>query len=255
VRRSAVGLVELVTTNTQRSDVIDDSRPVVRVVERGIERPTTQTTDDGVSDDARPQSAPLCGVYPVTDVLGHGHTPILHSRGPMPLITISPADRRTAVQAAPAAARVLGDVEDRVRRSRVWDAPKGGVIDHLDVMAYIRRIADEYTLTECAYDPRFFEVPALTLTDEGLNMVEFSQSPERMGPACAQALELIVLGKVAHDGDPVLTAHVSAAVKRENDRGWTLSKGRSKRKIDACIAMVIALSRATAADQSGPTLW
>src|SRR5664280_448977 len=140
-------------------------------------------------------------------------------------------------------------------RSRVWEAPKGGVIDHLEVMAYIRRIANEYTLTEVAYDPRFFEVPALILGDEGLNMVEFSQSPERMAPACSQALELIALGKVAHDGDPVLTAHVSAAVKRENDRGWTLSKGKSKRKIDACIAMVIALARASAVDQSVVTLW
>ncbi|HEX7461753.1 MAG TPA: terminase TerL endonuclease subunit [Dermatophilaceae bacterium] len=66
---------------------------------------------------------------------------------------------------------------------------------------------------------------------------------------------MIALGKVAHDGDPVLTAHVSAAVKRENDRGWTLSKGKSKRKIDACIAMVIALARASAVDQSVVTLW
>jgi phage terminase large subunit-like protein len=140
-------------------------------------------------------------------------------------------------------------------RSRVWDAPKGGVIDHLEVMAYIRRIADQYVLRECAYDPRFFEVPSLTLRDEGLNMVEVPQTPERMAPACSAALELIVQGKVAHDGDPVLTAHVSAAVKRENDRGWTLSKGRSKRKIDACIALIIALSRAQVAEQSVVTLW
>jgi phage terminase large subunit-like protein len=142
-----------------------------------------------------------------------------------------------------------------VVRSRVWDAPKGGVIDHLEVMAYIRRIANEYTLRECAYDPRFFEVPALILADEGLNMVEVAQTPERMAPACSGALELIALGKVAHDGDPVLTAHVSAAVKRENDRGWTLSKGKSKRKIDACIAMVIALSRASAAELAQVNLW
>jgi phage terminase large subunit-like protein len=30
-----------------------------------------------------------------------------------------------------------------------------------------------------------------------------------------------------------------------SDKGWTLSKGKSKRKIDACIAMVMALDRAT----------
>jgi phage terminase large subunit-like protein len=30
-----------------------------------------------------------------------------------------------------------------------------------------------------------------------------------------------------------------------SDKGWTLSKGKSRRKIDACIAMVMALDRAT----------
>jgi hypothetical protein len=29
------------------------------------------------------------------------------------------------------------------------------------------------------------------------------------------------------------------------DQGWRLSKGKSKRKIDACIAMVMAIDRAT----------
>jgi hypothetical protein len=33
---------------------------------------------------------------------------------------------------------------------------------------------------------------------------------------------------------------VLSAVQREGERGWTLSKGRSKRKIDARIAMVLA---------------
>jgi hypothetical protein len=38
----------------------------------------------------------------------------------------------------------------------------------------------------------------------------------------------------------VLEDHVLSAVQREGERGWTLSKGRSKRKIDACIAMALA---------------
>ena len=35
-------------------------------------------------------------------------------------------------------------------------------------------------------------------------------------------------------------------VQKQTDNGWRLSKGRSKRKIDSCIAMVMALDRATA---------
>jgi phage terminase large subunit-like protein len=37
-----------------------------------------------------------------------------------------------------------------------------------------------------------------------------------------------------------------SASQRQTDSGWRLSKGKSKRKIDACIAMVMALDRATA---------
>jgi phage terminase large subunit-like protein len=38
---------------------------------------------------------------------------------------------------------------------------------------------------------------------------------------------------------------VLSAAQRMTDTGWRLSKGKSKRKIDACIAMVMALDRAT----------
>jgi phage terminase large subunit-like protein len=66
-----------------------------------------------------------------------------------------------------------------------------------------------------------------------------------MVPACGNAYELIVAGRVAHDGSPTFTDHVLSAAQRMSDSGWRLSKGKSKRKIDACIAMVMALDRAT----------
>ena len=39
-----------------------------------------------------------------------------------------------------------------------------------------------------------------------------------------------------------------SAAQRITDMGWRLSKGRSKRKIDSCIAMVMMLDRITAPD-------
>ena len=59
------------------------------------------------------------------------------------------------------------------------------------------------------------------------------------------SVEMIVAKKVAHDGAPTFTDQVLSAAQRMSDKGWTLSKGKSKRKIDACIAMVMALDRAT----------
>ena len=130
-----------------------------------------------------------------------------------------------------------------VVRSKVW-RPAGGKIDHLEVMAHVRAEAQRFTIRSVAYDPRFLEVPAQMLADEGYPMVEVPQSAERMVPACGLAYELIASERIIHDGDPVLADHVNSAVRRENDRGWALSKGRSKRHIDACIAMVIGLHEA-----------
>jgi hypothetical protein len=50
----------------------------------------------------------------------------------------------------------------------------------------------------------------------------------------------------AHDETPALTVQILAAVPRQTDTGWRPSKGKSKRKIDAAIALVTALDRATA---------
>lgn len=133
-----------------------------------------------------------------------------------------------------------------VTRSRVWTAPRGGKIDHKDVMQHLRDLASRYRIRTVSYDPRFFEVPALDLTDEGLPMLEVPQSPERMVPACLLAYGMIVGGEVAHDGDPVLAGHVNGAVQREGERGWTLSKGKSGRHIDACIALILAMHEAVA---------
>ncbi|MGH3097904.1 MAG: terminase TerL endonuclease subunit [Streptosporangiales bacterium] len=144
------------------------------------------------------------------------------------------------------------DDERVVVRSRVFTAPVDGRIDHLDVLEHIRALGRAYTVAEITYDPRFFEVPARILEDEGFNMVEFPQSAERMSPAVGHAYEVIIDGGVVHDGDRDLTDHVQSAVPRPNERGFSLSKGKSRHKIDACIALVIALWRLYAPDEVEP---
>jgi phage terminase large subunit-like protein len=76
-------------------------------------------------------------------------------------------------------------------------------------------------------------------------MIEFPQTAQRMNPACGNAYELISSQRVAHDGDPTLTDHVLSAEPRASGEGWRLSKGKARRKIDACIALVMALDVAT----------
>jgi len=131
-----------------------------------------------------------------------------------------------------------------VVRARIWQPELEGV-DVADVEHHLRQIHSDYEVQEFAFDPAYFQRSAEALADEGLPMVEFPQSGARMIPACGNAYEMIVNAKIAHDGSPTFTDQVLSAAQRMTDTGWRLSKGKSKRKIDACIAMVMALDRAT----------
>lgn len=132
--------------------------------------------------------------------------------------------------------------------SKVWE-PTDGRIDHYAVKQHLKDLSRTYDVEQYDADPRLFELIGVELLDEGLPVRDFPQSPERMYPACSNLYELIVSGRLVHGGDPTLTDHVLSAAQRKSEQGWTLSKGRSKRKIDACIALVMATYEATRTDE------
>ena len=57
-------------------------------------------------------------------------------------------------------------------------------------------------------------------------------------------LELIKRGELRHDGHLVMAQHVLNAVPRFNERGFTLQKSKSRGRIDAAIALALAVDRA-----------
>jgi phage terminase large subunit-like protein len=139
----------------------------------------------------------------------------------------------------------VGWVGDRlVSEAKIW-LPDGGVMDVFAVESFLRELAQRFDVQEIAFDPAFFQRSAEVLAEDGFPMVEFPQSPQRMVPACGNLYELIVNRKLAHDGSPVFADQVLSAAQRMKDNGWTLSKGKSKRKIDAVIALAMATDRAT----------
>lgn len=127
---------------------------------------------------------------------------------------------------------------------RLWVPTPDRPVDVTDVMHHLRQLDQQFVLAAVAYDPRLFDVPAITLLDEGLPMVEIPQSVERMTPACGTAYELIQRGELTHDGDPGFAGQVLNAMARFNERGFVLAKGKSRGRIDAAIALVLALDRA-----------
>lgn len=126
---------------------------------------------------------------------------------------------------------------------RLWVPTKDEPVDTTDVMQHIRELADRYDLQTVGYDPRFFDVPAKMLTDEGIAMVEQPQTLERMTPAIGSLYELIRSGGLTHDGDDAFGSQVLNATPRFNDRGFTLAKGKSRGRIDAAVALALAVDR------------
>lgn len=127
-----------------------------------------------------------------------------------------------------------------VVRAKVW-VPTEQQTDVAEVMQHVRELALQFKVHRVVYDPKYFDVPAAQLMDEGIPMLEFPQVAARMIPACGYAYEQIVAGNIVHGGDPVLTDHILSAQQRMSEGGWRLSKGKSTRHIDAAIAMCMAL--------------
>jgi len=154
--------------------------------------------------------------------------------------------------------------------ARLWRRPDGRVVVEAEVYAprgdgtavdlslveaAIRRNAGRYSVVTVAFDPWSFARSAEELADFGLNMIEVPQSAERLTTASQDLYTAIVSGEIAHNGDPVLAAHVRAGAVKQHERGWRLVKGKSSRPIDALIAMALAHSQLDAGfTYDGPLL-
>lgn len=140
------------------------------------------------------------------------------------------------------AVRATQDAHDGTIRTQAWSwVPSGTVVDVAAVEGLIIELHQSGSMTACGYDPAFFEASAQRLLDLGVPMEEFPQSNPRLVPACQNAYELICGGLVVHDDEPIPAGQVTAAVPFATSEGWRLSKGRSKKKIDSAIALVMAL--------------
>lgn len=139
--------------------------------------------------------------------------------------------------------------DDRIISQATVFSPSPGVpLDLAKVENHLRELAEQYVVWEVRYDRWSFERSAQMLSDEGLLMVDVPMTNERVVPMSAGLYELIVSGRLVHDGDPVLAAHVAAGTIRETERGWRIAKGKAKRPMDALVALMLA---ASGANQSG----
>lgn len=140
------------------------------------------------------------------------------------------------------AAGMVGDKLHLRARIRVPTAATPVAV--ADARADILELSQELDVTQVVYDPHQFQESAEMLEERGLIMEEMPQTDARMGPASETLYELIRSGRVVHDGDPLLRAHILAAVPATTERGVRISKRKSKAHIDAAVAAAMAASSA-----------
>lgn len=106
-----------------------------------------------------------------------------------------------------------------------------------------RWVASGAEIVSWGFDPAHFHRSAEALETEGIPVEEITQGDARMVPAAQNLYQLAMAGLIEHDGDPDLARHIAnaAAVQtRGGNGGWRLSKGKSKKKMDAAVALAMA---------------
>ena len=134
--------------------------------------------------------------------------------------------------------------------ANVWEKPQDADPDWrvpvADVEQAIREACKRWNVREIVCDPYRWGRTYQVLEAEGLPIVEFPQSPQRMVPATSRFYEAVLNGAITHSGDPAMARHMDNCELKTDARGSRLSKGKNaSRKIDLAVAAVMAHARAS----------
>lgn len=140
---------------------------------------------------------------------------------------------------------VVGLWERPLDADNTWHVPVAEVEQTIINTARDKR----FNVREIVFDPARWQRTFMVLDEEGLLVVSYPNSAERMVPATQKFYEAVVNGSFTHDGDERLARHVNNCVTKQSSRGVMVSKSTSKRKIDAAVAAIFGYDRATQAPE------
>jgi len=125
--------------------------------------------------------------------------------------------------------------------------PDGWRVDIGEVEQTIMEFCRTHNVREIACDPFRWQRSMEVLENKGLPVVAFPQSPQRMIKACAKFYDAVSEKRVIHDGDPLLSRHIGNTAIKLTPAGPHIKKENpnSPRKIDAAVAAILALDRAS----------
>jgi phage terminase large subunit-like protein len=124
-----------------------------------------------------------------------------------------------------------------------------GNLTDFDVIATdLRADCKRHDMQEIAFDPALSMYFAGKLVEEGLPMVEITQRSMFFTQVLLQVENLVLAGKLKHDGNPVMTWMVGNLIVKKSKFNELMAptKDREENKIDGAMAMLMALGRALA---------
>lgn len=136
--------------------------------------------------------------------------------------------------------------EYRVWRDDEWliETP-GKSTDFNRIQEDIEQHHLDYPFYECGHDPYHASQLTANLLDQDINVIEVPQRVEHLSPAMRWIEQLLVEGRLHHNGDPVLKWCVLNVVVKEDGKENIFPRKISRaKKIDAAVGMIIGASRA-----------
>lgn len=146
---------------------------------------------------------------------------------------------------------LLGGEKPHLMVVGIWERPDDAEQGwHVPVAEVEQTIIDtardgRFQVKEIVFDPARWQRTFMVLDEQGLPVVAYPNSAERMVPATQKFYEAVVNQSFTHDGDERLARHISNCVTKQSSRGLMVAKASSRRKVDAAVASIFGYDRAT----------
>ena len=143
----------------------------------------------------------------------------------------------------------------RVRRDHVpydvwnrqgyFNITEGNVIHYSYIEKCIDDLNERFNIRGIAYDRWGATQLSQDLDEMGFTVIPFGQGFASMSPPTKELMKLVLEGKLAHNGHPVLDWNMDNIYVRTDPAGnIKADKEKSTEKIDGAVAMIMALDRA-----------
>lgn len=130
-------------------------------------------------------------------------------------------------------------------RAGLMTATPGSAIDYETIRTAVERLGEVYDIGDIAFDRWGAVQMSQQLEAAGFTMVAMGQGMQSMSPPTKELLRLVLDGRLAHGGHPVLRWMADNLVVQADAAGNIKpNKAKSTARIDGMVALIMALDRA-----------